>query len=80
MRGGKKIGFDGIFLKGKINAKGLDVYKSVRKVILWKLANYSQDKKNLQLTIRKLFLSRPQRIFRASKFKRLTQNLVILNA
>ena len=41
----KKIGFDGIFLKGKINAKGLDVYKSVRKVILWKLANYSQDKK-----------------------------------
>jgi len=45
LRGGKKIGFDGIFLKGKINAKGLDVYKSVRKVILWKLANYSQDKK-----------------------------------
>ena len=55
MRGGKKIDFDAIFLKGKINAKGLDVYKRVRKVILWKLANYSQDKKNLQLMIRKSY-------------------------
>ena len=46
------------FLKGKINAKGLDVYKRVRKVILWKLANYSQDKKICNLRLEKVILNK----------------------